>query len=72
MLGFTRQFIGMPFAFINIERLCAEVISEADTGNVMPMQSPADVLFPWEDLPGSKALAKTFEREISQHEKSIE
>jgi hypothetical protein len=49
-----------------------EVISEADTGNVMPMQSPADVLFPWEDLPGSKALAKTFEREISQHEKSIE
>jgi hypothetical protein len=23
MLGFTRQFIGMPFAFINIERLCA-------------------------------------------------
>lgn len=49
-----------------------EVISEADTGNVMPMQSPADVIFPWEDLPGSKALAKTFEREISQHEKSIE
>jgi hypothetical protein len=23
MLGFTWQFIGMPFAFVNIERLCA-------------------------------------------------
>lgn len=48
-----------------------EVISEADTGDVIRMHSAAHALSPWEDPPESKAPANTFEREIYRYEKSF-